>query len=135
MPDAAPTPDPLTTLAVDPDSASPPFRQLHDAVLQGIASGRLRPGQKLPTIRALAAQVDVAVNTVASAYRLLETAGVIEGRGRSGTFVTLGDDPVGAAARRIALDAAAQIRDLGIDQDRARALFDEAVSATVTPEG
>lgn len=128
-PDASATSEALGVFVVDPGSPAPPFRQLHDSVVHGIAEGRLLPGQKLPTIRALAAHFGLAVNTVAAAYRALESSGVIEGRGRSGTFVSLGDDPIGAAARKIALDAAAQLRELGIDSDRARGLLSEAVDA------
>ncbi|MFT4231677.1 MAG: GntR family transcriptional regulator [Leucobacter sp.] len=121
-------PDALDVLALDPTSAAPPFRQLHDAVVRGVSSGALRPGQKLPTIRALAARLGLAVNTVAAAYRALEESGVVEGRGRAGTFVGLGDDPVAAAARGIALEAAARLRELGLDAEAARRVFAEAVA-------
>lgn len=134
MPDVAQDRDPLHVFSVDPTAETPPFRQMHDAVVQALADGRLLPGQKLPTIRALAGHVDVAVNTVAAAYRSLEGAGVIEGRGRAGTFVSLDEDPVGAAARRIALDAAEQMRDLGVGPGRSREMFAEAVAALRPPQ-
>lgn len=124
-----PPQDPLALLAVDPDSATPPFRQLHDAVVAAVAAGALLPGQRLPTVRALAAHLGLAPGTVAGAYRSLEEAGIVEGRGRAGTFVRLGDDPVEEQARRIALEAAAALRGLGVDEDRAILLLTEAVRA------
>ncbi len=120
----------LEIFEVDPDSSVPPFRQLHDAAVRGISAGRLAPGQRLPTIRALAAHLGLAVNTVAAAYRALEESGVIEGRGRAGSFVSLGEDPVGAAARRIAIEAAGRLRELGLSGDDARRILAEAVDAS-----
>ncbi len=125
-------PDPLATLTIDPESATPPFRQLQDAVVSAIRDGSLLPGQRLPTTRALAAHLGLAVNTVASAYRALEQAGIVEGRGRAGTFVRLGDDPVHAEARRLAQHAAEALSRLGIDPERAAALLAEAY-ATLPP--
>lgn len=115
--------------SIDQRSAVPPFRQIHDAVVAGIASGDLKPGERLPTTRALAADLGIAVNTAASAYRSLEQAGIVEGRGRAGTFVALGADPVEAAAREVALGAARRLRELGIDAEAARQMLSEAVDA------
>src|SRR5690606_17829727 len=92
----APTSPDSELLAVfnfDSHSSVPPYRQLHEAVVTAVREGRLRPGTRLPTVRALAAHLGLAANTVAAAYRALEVSGVIEGRGRAGTFVRLGDDP------------------------------------------
>lgn len=121
--------DPLALFAVDAGSATPPFRQLHELVVAAISDGRLLPGTRLPTVRALAAHLSLAANTVAGAYRSLEATGVIEGRGRAGTFVRLGDDPVAAEARRIALDAAEALRDLGVDRERGIRLLTDAYDA------
>lgn len=114
---------------IDPASPLPPYRQLHDAVVRAVADGRLVPGAKLPTIRALAGELGLAANTVASAYRALEEAGVVEGRGRAGTFVALGGDPVRAAARRAALDAARRLAELGIGAAEAKEMLAAAVDA------
>ena len=116
---------------IDQASTVPPFRQLHDAVIAAIQAGQLVPGAKLPTVRALAAHTGLAVNTVASAYRLLEEAGIVEGRGRAGTFVRLdsGGDPLEAEARRIVHEAARALQRLGFDRDQAVALLSQAYSA------
>lgn len=117
---------------IDGASSVPPFRQLHDAVVAAVASGSLAPGARLPTVRALAADLGLAANTVASAYRSLEDAGVVEGRGRAGTFVRLGDDPLLAGARAVLLDAARSLRDIGVDRDRALTLLAEAYDAVAS---
>jgi DNA-binding transcriptional regulator YhcF (GntR family) len=61
--------------------------RLAAAIAGRVHRGSLGPGERLPTVRALAAELDLAPNTVAKAYRKLEADGLIEGRGRKGTFV------------------------------------------------
>lgn len=122
--------DATELFTIDAASSEPPYRQLHDAAVRAVADGRLSPGAKLPTVRGLAAHLGIAANTVASAYRALEADGVIEGRGRSGTFVSLGEDPLDAAARGIALEAAERLRSLGVTGARAERLLTEAVRGT-----
>jgi DNA-binding transcriptional regulator YhcF (GntR family) len=61
--------------------------RLARAIAGRIHRGTLGPGERLPTVRAFADQLGLATNTVAKAYRLLEGEGLIEGRGRRGTFV------------------------------------------------
>lgn len=134
MTDSTAPRDPLALFTVERApggraEATPPFQQLHDTVVAAVGEGRLLPGERLPTVRALAAHLGLAANTVAAAYRSLETAGVVEGRGRAGTFVRLGDDPVETRARQLTLDAAAALRGLGIDRDRALRLLGEAYDA------
>lgn len=90
-------------------SPIPPFEQIRAQVTLLVATGRLRPGARLPTIRSLAGRLSVANGTVARAYRELERNGIVEGRGRGGTFVV--DEPPVAYAvveRQERLDAAAE---------------------------
>jgi DNA-binding transcriptional regulator YhcF (GntR family) len=61
--------------------------RLADAIAGRIRRGSLAPGARLPTVRALADQLDLAPNTIAKAYRRLEEEGLVEGHGRRGTFV------------------------------------------------
>ena len=61
--------------------------RLARAIAGRIHRGTLGPGERLPTVRALADQLGLATNTVAKVYRMLEGEGLIEGRGRLGTFV------------------------------------------------
>jgi DNA-binding transcriptional regulator YhcF (GntR family) len=111
-------------LRVDGTSRTPPYEQLRTAVIEAIRDGRLAPGARLPTVRDLAGQIGLAVNTVARAYRELETAGVVETRGRQGTFVARQDptDTAMAAAARVYADAA---RALGVGMAQARRYLDE----------
>jgi DNA-binding transcriptional regulator YhcF (GntR family) len=74
-------------LRVDPDSGVPPFEQVRRQLADAIASGELAPETRLPTIRQVAAELGLAVNTVARAYRELESADLVQTRGRAGTFV------------------------------------------------
>ncbi len=100
-------------LRVDARVGRPLFDQLRNQIIDAIRAGTLPPGARLPTVRELAAQVGLAVNTVARAYRELETAGVVETRGRFGTFVARADpsDSAMASAARAYLDVA---RGLGL---------------------
>jgi DNA-binding transcriptional regulator YhcF (GntR family) len=74
-------------LSLDPTSALPVFEQIQTQVVDLIATGAWGAGTKLPPVRALAAQLGVATNTVAKAYRLLEQEGFVTTGGRSGTLV------------------------------------------------
>lgn len=74
-------------LRLDESSPVPPYRQIVDQMLALTAGGKLKVGVRLPPVRQLAADLGLANGTVARAYRLLEEAGVLETRGRRGTFV------------------------------------------------
>lgn len=103
---------------VDPSSAVPPFEQLRAQVLEAVRSGVLVTGAKLPTVRALADELGLAPNTVARAYRELESAGILETRGRFGTFVAR-TDPADAALATAAHTYATAAKALGIGKDEA----------------
>ncbi|MBX9472050.1 GntR family transcriptional regulator [Microcella sp.] len=100
---------------IDPGASTPPYEQLRVQVRDAVAAGELVAGAKLPTVRGLADELGLAVNTVARAYRELETDGAIETRGRAGSFVA----PQGDAATRQAQIAAREYVDrarrLGLD--------------------
>lgn len=81
---------------IDPHAARPLFDQLRTQIIAGVRDGELAPGTRLPTVRELAGQINLAVNTVARAYRELEAAGILETRGRFGTYVARAD-PADAA--------------------------------------
>jgi GntR family transcriptional regulator len=74
-------------LAVDLGSPVPPYEQMRAQITTMAASGVLAPGDRLPPVRQLAADLGLAAGTVARAYRELETAGVIEAHGRHGTHI------------------------------------------------
>lgn len=78
----------MINLTIDPNLATPPFEQLKNAVMEKIRTGELTPGTRLPAVRKLAGELELAANTVARAYRELETAGFVQTRGRNGTIVS-----------------------------------------------
>ena len=94
----------MDVLPLDPSSDRPPYEQLRVQIASRAASGELAPGTRLPTVRALAAELGLATNTVAKAYRALEDDGVLVGEGRRGTFVALtapaGSDAASEPPRR-----------------------------------
>lgn len=92
-----------------------------------IVAADLPAGTKLPTVRALADELGIAVNTVAKAYRELEVAGVLETRGRAGTFIALSADDGERALQDAAAAYAARAASLGIDAGRALAYVEAAL--------
>ncbi len=77
----------MIQFTLDPRSGVPIYRQIQDLIRYGIASGKLRPGEQLPTVRALAVELAVNPNTVIKAYTELERQGVLATEQGSGTFV------------------------------------------------
>jgi DNA-binding transcriptional regulator YhcF (GntR family) len=114
-------------VALDPAAASAPFDQIRAQLAARITDGRLVTGTRLPTVRALADQLGIAVNTAARAYRELEAAGLVETRGRAGTVVSARGD---AARQRLGATAeqyAHQARDAGVGADEALAIVRAAL--------
>ena len=106
-------------LTIDPDAAAPPYEQIRAQVAEAVRGGSLPVGTRLPTVRALAADLELAPNTVARAYRLLEQTGVVRTRGRLGTFVEAAGEPTDRAALDAARGYAHRARELGLDDDAA----------------
>lgn len=77
----------IEKLALDRHSAVPLFRQICDRTRAAIAAGTLRPGERLPSARSLAAQLGAARGTVEAAYAILAGEGWIVARGAAGTVV------------------------------------------------
>ena len=75
-------------LYIDQESSVPIYVQIEDSIHSLIAAGQIQPGEQLPTIRELAAQIRVNLNTVARAYLELDREGVISTQRGKGTFVT-----------------------------------------------
>ena len=114
-------------LTVDHSGAIPPFEQVRDGLAAAVRTGGLAPGDRLPTVRKLATDLGLASNTVARAYRELEEAGVLETRGRNGTFVAAhGSDQAMEAALATAAYAK-RLRELGIGAEEAVALVRRAL--------
>ena len=74
-------------IGVDFESGVPIYVQLVDRIKQMVASGQLQPGQQLPTMRQLAADLRINYNTVGRAYAILDQDGVISTQQGRGTFI------------------------------------------------
>ncbi len=75
------------TFQLNQTSGVPAYLQIVQQVEQALRMGTLRPGDQLPTVKQVVAEVTVNPNTVTKAYRELEHAGLVEGRQGVGTFV------------------------------------------------
>lgn len=129
-------------IRVDPASPEPLFAQLVAAVKRGVATGRIAPGDRLPSVRELASELTINPNTIAKAYQALENEGVTVSRHGAGTFVA--DRRVvvrrGECRRRVreALDGLlADAVHLGLTEDDVRAEFEAAAKRVrfAAPEG
>src|SRR3954470_6511792 len=87
----------MTTFEVDSRSPTPIYAQLDRAIRAAIATGKIGPGARLPTVRQMAVDLAVNANTVARVYAQLERDGILETQRGVGTFVR--DVPTPQAAR------------------------------------
>ena len=72
---------------LDPKAGAPYYRQIIDQIKFGIASGKLAVGEQLPTVRSLAVDLKVNLNTVAKAYKELEIQDILATYQGTGTFI------------------------------------------------
>lgn len=119
------------TLVVSTTDPTPPYEQLRRQLVDLVDSGVLGPGERLPPVRQLAADLGLAVGTVARAYRELDAAGIVVTRRGAGTRVSTASTQRSDAERYQALRAQAQLfvrraRLLGASQDETRSAYEEA---------
>jgi len=88
-----PTAHPSTMPPLDPAAAEPFYRQIYDRFRGAIASGLLKPGDRIPSARALTKELGLARGTVDTAYGLLAAEGYVQARGQAGTVVSPGLKP------------------------------------------
>lgn len=81
-------------LHISPKDGTPIYQQIVNQIKRLVAMGQLRPHEELPPVRTLAAQLLINPNTVARAYRELESAGVVNTRVGAGTYVAEGGSPL-----------------------------------------
>jgi GntR family transcriptional regulator len=118
-------------LTIDAETATAPFEQVRTQIATAVAAGRLSAGTKLPTVRQLAADLGLAANTVARAYRELEADAVITTHGRRGTFVrsevvdgSTDHFPAADIAKASAADYVHTVRALGLSSQEAMRLVE-----------
>lgn len=113
---------------LDPASHVPPFEQVRGQIEALVAAGSLPPGHRLPTVRRLAGDLGLAVNTVARAYRELEQAGILVTRGRHGTFVAVRGVDREREVRQAAHLFAQRVRELDANTEDALRLVRAALA-------
>ena len=89
----------MLTLSIDRGLDDPVYEQVADQLRRLISSGALGPGTPLPSVRGLAADLGVNLNTIARAYRLLEGEGFLVIRGRAGAKVAAPPEAIDRGAR------------------------------------
>lgn len=99
------------------DAETPPFEQARAQIAARIASGALPSGTRLPTVRALAGDLGLAVNTVARVYKELEADELVVTEGRRGTFVR--STSTGAAVDEVAAAYVRACRRMGLTRAEA----------------
>lgn len=103
-------------LIIDPASQVPPYEQLRRQVIEQISTGELMVGSKLPAVRRLAGDLGLAPNTVARAYRELESEGYVRTAGRNGTVVAeqTAADEVASRALELTVGYLREMAGLGV---------------------
>jgi len=131
---------PPAFFSVDPHGGSPIYMQLAEQVKRAIAIGALGPGERLPTVKALAIDLKVNPNTVARVYRELEAEGVIATAPGRGSFVRENGavDTVQRAAHdtvTVAIDnAVREARSLGMSRDAAASIANASIARWYSEE-
>lgn len=119
---------------LDTRSGVPTYVQIVQQVKRALQMGLLQPGDQLPTVREVVAQIAVNPNTVLKAYRELDQEGIAEGRRGQGTFLSL-DVTRTAPATHVALEAelvdwVRRARTSGFDEDGIEGLLASALFQT-----
>ena len=117
----------------------PIYQQIVKQIKYLVSSHALQPEEELPPIRVLAEQLLINPNTVARAYRELESAGMVFKRGTAGTFISKTASPLARRERlkiiRQRIDTLlADARHLGIDLDEIKKLLDQRNQLMNKPE-
>ena len=113
--------EPNVRFSLDPDNGVPIYRQIIQQIEYAILSGRLRPGDRLPTIRSLAVELKTNPNTIAKAYGELEIRGILATQVGSGTFISdkkpvIEDDSLNRKIREVLGRFMQEMRDLGVEK-------------------
>jgi GntR family transcriptional regulator len=115
-------------ISIDERLPEPVFLQLSSQIREAVRTGALKPDTPLPTIRQLAAELQINPNTVAKAYRVLERDAVIETRGSKGSFIhhdgrKHSKVDVSAQAAPLLAQTVAGLRALGLTNSEIRNAF------------
>jgi GntR family transcriptional regulator len=118
-------------MLIDPKSSTPIFRQIADQLRQAIDANVYRPGEMLPSLRAMAVEICVNPNTVQRAYDALEREGVVETRRGVGIFVAATNrDHLNASEQRLSKQFSTAIRQgvkANLTPDTVRSVFEDSL--------
>lgn len=121
-------------LTIDPSLPVPLYEQLRDQLIAQVNSGELAPGDKLPSVRRLASDLELAPNTVARVYKELEASGYLQTQGRNGT--TVAEDVAGNETHRKAAELTSDylqaMASLGFNTERTIAYLQRNVARHTT---
>jgi DNA-binding transcriptional regulator YhcF (GntR family) len=127
-------------IETDESREEPVYRQVARQIREKIAFGQLPAGHRLPSVRTLASDLGVNLNTVARAYRVLEEEGFVRIRGRSGAEVAApggasSENEVGQGLRESLREVLARLRQKGLDLEELReVVLREIESLPAEPE-
>ena len=115
-------------IVIDHNSRIPIYEQIKTQIIALINSGVLAPGDKLPSLRALASDLSLNFNTIKKVFALLEADGVIESRPGAGFFVTasaVDNKNILARAEEELRLTLARVRDAGLSEESALGILSE----------
>jgi GntR family transcriptional regulator len=128
----------MIAFRIDTRSGIPPYLQIAQQVRHALRLGMVDPGDQLPTIKQVVADVAINPNTVLKAYRELEREGLVEGRAGVGTFVLKrpdGPPPRMQARLRRSLDRWLRSAfDAGLDHESIASLFESGLRDALMEE-
>ena len=123
---------------VNPSSGTPIYVQLIEQVKHALATGALRAGEQLPSLRKVAEDLVINSNTVVRAYRELEHAGIIEVRHGAGAFVTEsagGGAKISRKAQAIMQGAIDRLTATGLTEEEIRRLVENELAQLRAADG
>ncbi|MGQ9584197.1 MAG: GntR family transcriptional regulator [Anaerolineae bacterium] len=127
-------------IAVDLESGVPIYTQIVERIKEKVFSGELRPGEQLPTVRQLAADLRVNFNTVARAYSILDQEGVTSTQQGRGTFITqrLTEEDLrkmkAERLRAMVAEFLAQVKGLGYSPTEIKRALEEGLKELEPPQ-
>ncbi|MCL2185284.1 MAG: GntR family transcriptional regulator [Treponema sp.] len=125
----------LIHFSLDPLNGTPIYRQIIQQIEYAILSGRMKRGDKLPTIRSLAVDLKTNPNTIARAYSELEIRGILETQVGSGTYISdkkpvMEDDSLNKKKREVIGRFVQELRDLGVENKELIKLIESYIKET-----
>ena len=122
--------------SLDPMNGTPIYRQIIQQIEYAILSGRMKPGDKLPTIRSLAVELKTNPNTIAKAYGEMEIRGILETQVGSGTYISdkkqvIEDDSLNRKIREVLGRFLQEMRDLGVENKDVIKLIESFIKTEV----